>query len=613
MDSSESLTQIVDKIDGDCTKFRILLLGKAGCGKSSLLNKVFGIEAAIVSHQVPRSADVEREVTSPQNSRFILHDSQGFLPNSESEFNIVKDFIQERMNKPKLKDKLHAVWICMSTPHGGERLDQTSVGKIFDLTYNKLPLIIVLTKFDLLVATTLSNMGDKDVDELWADSRVKATHELNEILKYVPHNLRQLMVTVSTSPKFEDTIPTLIKLFCAEVQRFPGIRMYNQPASLMWSIAQRGDVDTTIAATINIGRKRYWSGLGSGINFATKTLEECLSTIHADIVTVWNIQDSSNYLAGDDFKARMTHLVDDLASVNPNNSCAAPTPTNIVANLADATVHPIGIAIAVIGAADEAAKWVCDVYDGAPQNIACVMGYIVDLTIIMRLLSISHWSTTYTSGAIEEETVDAIREHVSSGNHSKVHNKIRKIASEKNMLWFVDGRDIVLEEIVHLIQEFCDISQLPTVSSEYDLSHRSSTNAAQKYGENDLQDILQEGQLETAVSQEYNIVTKYGAVYLECIDSTKSTNMSTMEAAVTTSMRHAVANVRNEEDPGSQVGFRLHAVTTGTECSLRCLSDSIHPADQRASADAAPIQRRALRRNGLWQKLSCQPRHGLGS
>lgn len=32
------------------------------------------------------------------------------MPNSELEFNIVKNFIQERMEMPKLKDRLHAVW-----------------------------------------------------------------------------------------------------------------------------------------------------------------------------------------------------------------------------------------------------------------------------------------------------------------------------------------------------------------------------------------------------------------------------------------------------------------------------------------------------------------------
>lgn len=93
--------------------------------------------------------------------------------------------------------------------------------------------------------------------------------------------------------------------------------------------------------------------------------------------------DCSKYLAGNNFKARMSHLVDDLASLDPNDPwyvlffclaqssltdcCSAtPTPTiNIVAALAGAVIHPIGIAIAAIGAAVEAAKWVYNVYQVA--------------------------------------------------------------------------------------------------------------------------------------------------------------------------------------------------------------------------------------------------------
>ena len=90
------------------------------------------------------------------------------------------------------------------------------------------------------------------------------------------------------------------------------------------------------------------------------------------------------------------------------------------------------------------------------------MGYIVDLTIIMRLLTISHRSASYAGGKIEEEAVGAIKEYFSSGNLANVHNRIRKFVSEKDMLWFIDGRDVVLEEIERLIQDFCGISKLPT-------------------------------------------------------------------------------------------------------------------------------------------------------
>jgi hypothetical protein len=55
-------------------------------------------------------SNIEKEITSPQNPRFILHDSQGFSHGRGDNFNIVKDFIKTRSQKENLKDRLHAIW-----------------------------------------------------------------------------------------------------------------------------------------------------------------------------------------------------------------------------------------------------------------------------------------------------------------------------------------------------------------------------------------------------------------------------------------------------------------------------------------------------------------------
>lgn len=110
--------------------------------------------------------------------------------------------------------------------------------KIFEITYDKrksyqtlapyalmsqdaVPLIITLTKFDVLVTTFMMDMlrddpsaGNKDDDELWTDSRVRATHELNGILKNVPHNslLWQRLTTAVSSESLRIPILTLVHL-----------------------------------------------------------------------------------------------------------------------------------------------------------------------------------------------------------------------------------------------------------------------------------------------------------------------------------------------------------------------------------------------------------------
>lgn len=56
------------------------------------------------------AADINHEITSPDNDRFILHDSQGFEPGKLDNLGIVKDFIRRRNMMPALQDKIHAVW-----------------------------------------------------------------------------------------------------------------------------------------------------------------------------------------------------------------------------------------------------------------------------------------------------------------------------------------------------------------------------------------------------------------------------------------------------------------------------------------------------------------------
>jgi hypothetical protein len=55
-------------------------------------------------------SNIEKEITSPQNPRLVLHDSQGFSHGSGDNFNIVKNFIETRSQRTNIKDKLHAIW-----------------------------------------------------------------------------------------------------------------------------------------------------------------------------------------------------------------------------------------------------------------------------------------------------------------------------------------------------------------------------------------------------------------------------------------------------------------------------------------------------------------------
>ena len=68
-------------------------------------------------------ADINRELMSPQNDRFILHDSRGFEPGEGDNYNVAKNFIQSRKSEPDIRNQLHAIWYASRT----ERIETLTV------------------------------------------------------------------------------------------------------------------------------------------------------------------------------------------------------------------------------------------------------------------------------------------------------------------------------------------------------------------------------------------------------------------------------------------------------------------------------------------------------
>jgi len=329
---------------------------------------------------------------------------------------------------------------------------ETGVEKIVAMDRGGVPIIVVFTKYDNLVNSAILEVMDDetlelDDEQVWSFGEEKANETFESLcVTTVAKTVGKVPVTkVSTQERYKDTIAKLIDVTDTAVQQHMHDGFHIKPTSLVWAMAQRGNADTNIKASIAVGRKKYWSGLLASTDFTGQKLQRCLDIIHGDIVAVWNIHDSDNYLAGNNFKARISGLVADLHAnprVSISSSGDALSLTTVTA-FASAAVSPLSIAIASVGSAVLFAKWVYDVYQHTPGNISCIMAYVVDLTIVMHRL--------FTVDVSEDHVVSVLESYAKSGEIARVHHDIREFVSSSGLCHL--GEDNVLNEIIRLIEK----------------------------------------------------------------------------------------------------------------------------------------------------------------
>ncbi|KAJ7729022.1 hypothetical protein B0H16DRAFT_1697292 [Mycena metata] len=438
---NEELDSTYDAIVESCPKFRILLIGRSGVGKSALINAVFGSGVAIEEHGIQPGTvpDINHEFVLPNNPRLVFHDSQGFSHGDGQNFETVLRFIRERGKRPQLEDRLHVIWLCTEIPIYGGSLFQTAEERILHSSDLKVPIVIVFTKFDKPVNKIKRKLPKTvDRDKVARDAaKDKFQKDYAESLSTLPASIPH--VEVSKHIDFKDTLDQLVDLTEKEVK---GAMSY------VWASSQCPSADLKIKASIQILERVIEKSEHPG-PFSEQVAGRCVEgprvvgvahlpvthlTIHQLLglrrpsrckpfrINHFVIFSVGQLLKSNLFKTKMTTLQEDL--LDDESSTFPKIPLGAVATVAgivSGVIPPAAPFAIPIAAGLVFAAWVYKVYlttyeplasshqmfmsRRSPQVLRGLMGYIIDLTIVMQSL---FWLTRARAEAKSKAVGDPI-------------------------------------------------------------------------------------------------------------------------------------------------------------------------------------------------------------
>ncbi|KAI5984646.1 hypothetical protein EDD15DRAFT_2533121 [Pisolithus albus] len=465
--SNVNLRPTTEALLDQCPRFRILVIGQSGVGKSTLIQRAFGIEKASADNLKPGCALIEEELISPQNDRFVLHDSNGFEPAEGVNCDAVQSFITERKKREHVKDQLHAVWLCFRIPipgHGERLLEDGAETFLKEDTsvLQNIPTIVVFTKYDMLLTHMLMQ---KEADPEAAAEQYLKKHCYAPIEEFAGGaDLSYVAVSSFANPGLDERRKRLIDLTHRKVTaRFKLQIDTPSPVSVVTLMAQRISPQLKIQGSIDVGRQSkwslwpgttkiilplfegYWTTLTSGANFVDHTITECLAVIHTDIVCVWNFNDPHQYLYSDQFRGLMANLAGTIDGSTPESrrlsridSTSSIFKTGPPLVLLAPLILPFEAGLGLV-------QWARQTYHQLPDVHRKFMAYIVDLVHVLEILfslTANNDGKKLTRGAVSS----AFNTYYDSEMRYNVHRRI------KGFDYKIPGRDTVLDEIISLVR-----------------------------------------------------------------------------------------------------------------------------------------------------------------
>ncbi|KAI6116688.1 hypothetical protein EV401DRAFT_1864530 [Pisolithus croceorrhizus] len=196
-------------------RFRILVMGRANAGKTTILqrvcnttdnpeifdgegNKVLAIEVEAKCFQRGHH-NIEHEHVFSSNPGFVFHDSCGFEAGSAGQFDEMKSFVVNRAVTGSLKKRIHAIWFCIPMTDY-QRTVTAAERKFFnECDTGHVPVIVLLTKTDALHLAAMEELLDANLEV--GEAKEQAAGKEEELLERWLAHIKGILDECKFPPK----------------------------------------------------------------------------------------------------------------------------------------------------------------------------------------------------------------------------------------------------------------------------------------------------------------------------------------------------------------------------------------------------------------------------
>ncbi|KAI0072014.1 hypothetical protein K474DRAFT_461655 [Panus rudis PR-1116 ss-1] len=301
-------------LSSEMNKFRLLVIGKPGCGKSSLVKTVFGVDLGPANkhHHVLYGDEL---CSDNVRLKYLEH---SLLGDEDRLHYFIKHRIDSRY---PLEERLTSIWICLTANDNGAGL-----AEIVDLCKGQVPIVIVFTKFDEVMLQVLLNMSNDSLEDLsdydtqFEHAKERSWRQLDQVVHRIFGDCGLPIAYTSKGARYAYSIRDLVQKTDQWVQDWSEVHHRTLFPILEWSLAQRISDAIKLEQLIQVGQARYWRSLLQPF-LKNRPMSQLVNALHAENVHVWNMRDPECLLLGDKLKNTLSQLVRDsteaLASDDP--------------------------------------------------------------------------------------------------------------------------------------------------------------------------------------------------------------------------------------------------------------------------------------------------------